>query len=150
MITEQEILEMLRNGTRVEEIADTISNRLNSANTTYKAECKAEAQRKEEARTKEVYKAKIAAMDDILDAIYEYIDNFYCETDEDVNTLRDIFKDVDAEDIVNQIEELGAIVFGMKDMIDGLFNKETKNKVGPQSKEDCDAIINSFLKSIGV
>lgn len=147
MITEQEILDMLRNGTRVEEIADTISNRLNSANTTYKAECE---QRKEEARAKEVYKAKIAAMEEILDAIYAYIDDFYCETDEDVKILRDIFKDIDAEDIVNQIEEIGAMVVGMKDMVDGLFNKETKTKIGPQSKEDCDAIINSFLKSIGV
>lgn len=151
MISEKDILAMLQNGESADEIAQMLADTLNKGKALYNEELAARAEAAAEAELK---REKNEEMTEILTLIHNFIYKYYCETEEDVAQLDDIFNSLDVDDLIKQIEEVGTMAFEFSKAFDELFPKNEENKAhfdfNLKSKSDTDHIIDTFLKSIGL
>jgi hypothetical protein len=153
MINSKDILTRLQNGENVDAIANEMMDALNAANDQFQKE------EEEKKKAAAMIDDKAADLRVILDMLYNFCKKHYCDNDEDLAALDEAFADMDAFEIIKQVEELGAMVVNMKEMFNNspIFNfviedkpvGNTKKKV-IESKKDADFVINSFLKSIGL
>lgn len=153
MINSKDILTRLQNGEDVDAIANEMMDALNAANDQFQKE------EEEKKKAAAMIDDKAADLRVILDMLYNFCKKHYCENDEDLATLDEVFADLDTVEIIKQVEELGTMVVNMKEMFNNspVFNfvvgdkpvGNTKKKV-IESKQDADFVINSFLKSIGL
>lgn len=160
MIKSKDILARLQNGEAAEDIANELITALNDANAAYEAEQNAKAAAEAKAQEREYEKCK--AMQNILDALHDFCIEFYCESNEDINAVEEAFSELTAEKIINMVEEAGTAVLEfegrMKD-IEKMFGNSPFGLPKPTvelkldknaTPADADAVINSFLKSIGL
>ena len=152
MINEKDILAMLQNGESADDIAQKLVDVLNKGKNLYDEELAAKAKANEEAEN------KIKDMKVIIDLVHDFVLEYYCESEEDINKLEEIFATFTPEEAIKQIEEAGALALEINKMIDKMnlcFPLETPTKKPKcefkvNSKADADFVINSFLKSIGL
>lgn len=148
------ILEKLRKGTSADDIAQELVDMLNDAKDEYDAElAKVE-------ETKAANSKKIGDLNFILNLIEEFIANYYCESEEDFKTLEEVFNDIDAEELIASIEEMGEMVIKLDNVFNSIFdipvekNKEHNcecRKAAPAVvKVSPDVIIGNFLKGLGL
>lgn len=77
VISKKEILDLLKKGSTIDEIADEVANTLNEALKDYDVDKK--------------QKEKIEAMDEILCLFHDFFIDFYCETEEDEEAVHKAF-----------------------------------------------------------
>ena len=153
MVNSKDILARLQNGERAEDIAAELVNALNEASDEYnkvKAAQKAEAEAKAKREAK-----KIADMQGILDLLHDFCIEYYCDNNEDINAVEEAFTELTAETVIAMIEEAGTAVLDMEKKlkdIEKLFGGfgAAPVKTVKVNKKNTDAIINNFLKSIGL
>ena len=159
MVNSKDILTRLQNGEKAEDIANELISALNDANDAYNKEVAAK-KAEDEAKAKRDAK-KVADMQDILDTLHDFCIEYYCETNEDINAVEEAFAELTAEKLIAIVEEAGAAVLDMEKKLKdvekmfGTFNATPVKtiKVGKDfvpGKKNADAVINSFLKSIGL
>lgn len=152
MINEKDILAMLQEGKKPDDIAQMLVDTLNKAQDMY-AEEQEKAKLEAEANVK--YQNKVKDMQDILDLVHDFILEYYCETNEDIDQLAEVMDNVKAEDVIQQIEEIGKLAVELNKSLDGINAMLTNKKPVSfdfviDTKEDADSIINSFLNSMGL
>ena len=155
MVNSKEILTRLQNGESAEDIANELIAALNDANDEYnkaQAAQKAEAEAKAKRETK-----KIADMQDIVDLLHDFCVEYYCDNYEDIKAVDEAFDELTAEKLIAIVEDIGAALIDFeKDLknIEQLFGAAPKsfkiNKDCTPTKRNADAVINNFLKSIGL
>ena len=165
MINEKDILAMLQNGEKVDDIAEMLTEALNKAKDAYEEELAEKAKADEEAKAKAAAELeKQEDMADVLDAIYQFVYKWYCEDDDDVAELDKVFASFTAKDAIKMVEEAGAMALELNGLFDTLnfsFKTPTKEAPGKKAKpsvfeftikdeKDVDHIINTFLKSLGL
>lgn len=170
MINKEEILAMLRDGKDADDIAKQLVDALNDAQADYEDEKAKEAEAKAKAEQEAQIEAdKIDDMQVILDLIHDFILEYYCEDEKDIDQLGKIFEQFTPEEVIKQVEEAGAMAleltksfgdiekllnspskFVIKTPLDFDFKPAVKVKTPAQIKKDADATINAFLKSIGL
>ena len=153
MVNSKDILTRLQNGEKAEDIANELVSALNDANDAYNKEVAAK-KAEDEAKAKREAE-KVADMQDILDLLYDFCIDYYCDNSEDINEVEEAFKEFTAEKVIEIVEEIGATVLELDKWFSFPFGKLTKPtvelKVGKDAKPaDADAVISSFLKSIGL
>lgn len=155
MFKVEDILARLHNGEDVDAIAKEMTDALNDANDQFQKEKEAEAA---EAEHKELQ--KLADLQTILDLMHDFCIEYYCETDEDINTVHAAFATLDAKSVDKMIEEAGAYAVRMTEMqkhfdsmFGGLFGtpivKKVSKKPTPETKT-ADAVISDFLSQMGL
>ena len=157
MVNSKDILARLQNGEKAEDIANELINALNDANDTYNKEV---AAKKAESEAKA---NKVADMQDILDLLHDFCIEYYCDNNEDINEVHAAFNELTAEKVIEIVEEAGAAVLELDSQLDkwlntfptfpfGKLSKPTVElKVGKDATPaDADAVIDKFLKSIGL
>lgn len=136
MITKEEILARLKKGETADNIADELIKTLNSANDIYIQEQKAK-------EANEIKKNN--EMQYIIDTIYDFCRSWYCETDEDVKTLDEVFDHLDAKSVLANIEVFSAYAAELNDFA------EQFNKVVPENNcKSADAVLADFINSLGL
>lgn len=155
MVNSKEILTRLQNGEKAEDIANELIAALNDANDTYNKEVAAK-KAEDEAKAKRETK-KMADMQDILDLLHDFCIEYYCDNNEDIDAVEEAFNELSAEKLIGIVEDIGAALVDFeKDLqnIEQLFGAAPKtfkiNKDYVPNKRNADAIIDSFLKSIGL
>ena len=152
MTNATEILTRLQNGEKPEDIANELINALNTANETFQKE--QEAAKAAAAKNGK----KIKDMQDILDLMHDFCIDYYCDTNEDINAVEAAFEELTAEKVITMVEEAGAAALefeaqlkNFNDMLakTPLFKPEDP-KVIKVKKADADAIIKSFLNTMGL
>ena len=152
MTNATEILTRLQNGEKPEDIANELINALNTANETFQKE--QEAAKAAAAKNGK----KIKDMQDILDLMHDFCIDYYCDTNEDINAVEAAFEELTAEKVITMVEEAGAAALefeaqlkSFNDMLakTPLFKPEDP-KVIKVKKSDADAIIKSFLNTMGL
>lgn len=156
MVNSKDILARLQNGEKAEDIANELVSALNDANDTYNKEVAAK-KAEDEAKTKREVK-KVADMQGIVDLLHDFCIEYYCDNKEDIDAVEEAFAELTAEKLIAIVEEAGAAVLDMEkklkdiEKLFGTFNaapiKIDKDFV--PGKKNADAVINSFLKSIGL
>ena len=152
MFKAEDILTRLQNGESADDIANEIANALNTATDQF---------RKEEAakiKAAEASAKKLTDLQNIIDAMHDFCIEYYCENDEDINTVHEAFATLDAKSVDKMIEEAGAYAVKMMEMqkhldsmFGGLFGAPTVKKSAPAPKtKTADAVIDDFLASIGL
>lgn len=157
MINSKDILARLQNGETAESIANELINALNDANDTYNKEVAAK-KAEDEAKAN-----KVADMQDILDLLHDFCIEYYCDNNEDINEVHAAFNELTAEKVIEIVEEASAAVLELDNQLDkwlntfptfsfGKLSKPTVElKVGKDATPaDADAVIDKFLKSIGL
>ena len=154
MVNSKDILTRLQNGEKAEDIANELINALNDANDAYNKEVEA---KKAESETKA---KKVADMQDILDLLHDFCIEYYCDSNEDINAVKEAFDEFTAEKVIEIVEEAGAAVLELNEQLKDIekmfgafpFSKPTVElKVGKDATPaDADAVIGKFLKSIGL
>lgn len=134
MITKEEILARLKKGETADNIADELIKTLNSANDIYIQEQKAK-------EANEIKKNN--EMQYIIDTIYDFCRSWYCETDEDVKTLDEVFDHLDAKSVLANIEAFSAYAAELNDFVDQ-FNAV------PKDNTNADAVLADYIKSLGL
>ena len=151
MISSKDILARLQNGETAEAIANELITALNDANEAYAAESKAQ-----KCKAK-----KIKDMQDILDAVHDFCIEYYCDSNEDIDEVEEIFKEFTGERAVNMIEETGAALLEFENRMKNIGkmfdldpassfdsnHSEVEIKINKDATEE---IIDKFLKSIGL
>lgn len=156
MVNSKDILTRLQNGEKAEDIANELVSALNDAAKAYNEEVAAK-KAEDEAKAKK----KVADMQDILDLLHDFCIDYYCDNNEDINAVEEAFNELTAENVLAMVEEAGAAVLDMEkklkdiEKLFGSFNaapvKTIKiDKDFVPGKKDADAVISSFLKSIGL
>ena len=161
MFKVEDILARLQNGEDAGDIAEEMVKVLNEANNKYQEEEEAKAKKAAaEAHVKEVQ--KLYDLQDIIDLIHDFCIEYYCETNEDINTVQAAFATLDAKSVNKMIEEAGAYAVRMVEMqkhfdsvFGGLFGTPTVQKLPKKSApapetRTADAVIDDFLSSIGL
>jgi hypothetical protein len=159
MVNSKEILTRLQNGEKAEDIANELIAALNDANDTYNKEVAAK-KAEDEAKAKREAK-KVADMQDILDLLHDFCIEYYCDNNDDIDAVEEAFNELSAEKLIAIVEEAGAAVLDMEKKLKdvekmfGMFNAAPVKtvKIGKDftpTKKDADAVIGSFLKSIGL
>ena len=158
MVNSKDILTRLQNGEKAEDIANELISALNDANDTYNKEVAAK-KAEDEAKAKREAK-KVADMQLILDLLHDFCIDYYCDNNEDIDAVEEAFNELTAEKLIAIVEEAGAAVLDMEQKlkdIEDLFGisaapvKTIKiDKDFVPGKKNADAVINSFLKSIGL
>ena len=152
MVNSKEILTRLQNGEKAEDIANELISALNSANDEYKAK-KADAEAKAKRETK-----KVADMQNILDLLHDFCIEYYCDNNEDIDAIEAVFANLTAENAIAMVEEAGAAALELEAQLNS-FNdmlaktslfKSEEPKVIKVNKSDADAIIKSFLNTMGL
>lgn len=154
MVNSKDILTRLQNGEKAEDIANELINALNDANDTYNKEVAAK-KAESEAKAK-----KVADMQDILDLLHDFCIEYYCDNNEDINEVEAAFDEFTAEKVIEIIEEAGAAVLKFDEQLKDIEKMFDTFPFGKQTVElrldkdatpaDADAVINKFLKSIGL
>ena len=144
MVNSKDILARLQNGEKAEDIANELVSALNDAAKAYNEEVAAK-KAEDEAKAKREAK-KVADMQDIIDLLYEFCIEYYCDDNDDVDAVKDAFNELTAKKVIAIIEEVGTAVLDIEKMLNPAPVKAIK--IG--SKKDADMVINSFLKSIGL
>jgi hypothetical protein len=142
IMLKNEILTRLQNGENVDAIAQELTDALNAAQD--------EFQKKEEADAKQ--QLKINDMQKILDAIYNFCYTHYCEDEEDVEILDEIFEENTAESLIKQLEDVSAMFAELAPMCGfgvGFSAPKAKTKEKTKTKS-ADETITSFLKGLGL
>ena len=160
MFKVEDILARLQNGEDAGDIANEMVTALNTANDQYQKEEEAKAKKAAaEAHVKEVQ--KLQDLQEIIDLMHDFCINYYCESDEDINTVQAAFATLDAKSANQMIEELGAYAVKMADIqkhMDTLFGnffgtpkvQKLPKKGAPAKDKSADAVIDDFLASIGL
>ena len=161
MFKVEDILARLQNGEDANDIANEMVNALNTANDQYQKEEEAKAKAKAaEAHVKEVQKMK--DLQEIIDLMHDFCINYYCETNEDINTVQAAFATLDAKSVNKMIEEAGAYTVRMAEMqkhLESMFSgffgtpkvKKAPKKCAPAPEtKTADAVIGDFLSSMGL
>ena len=147
MYNAKDILTRLQNGETAETIANELVTALNEANNAFEKEKKAaeEAAKKAAEVAAAATKAKkIAAMQEILDLLYDYCLEFHCTNNEDIDELDKIFESLKAEDVVDMIETYSKLL----DSINFSWSEQPKNAVQiKKTSSDADETIANFLKN---
>ena len=155
MVNSKDILTRLQNGEKAEDIANELISALNDANDAYNKEVAAK-KAEDEAKAK-----KVADMQDIVDLLHDFCIEYYCDNKEDIDAVEEAFAELTAEQLIAIVEEAGAAVLDMEkklkdiEKLFGTFNsapvKTIKiDKDFVPGKKNADAVIGSFLKSIGL
>ena len=159
MVNPKDILARLQNGEKAEDIANELINALNDANDTYNKEAAAK-KAEDEAKAKRAAK-KVTDMQDIIDLLHDFCIEYYCDNSDDIDAVEEAFTELTAEKLIAIVEEAGAAVLDMEKKLKdvekmfGMFNaapvKTIKiDKDFVPCKKNADAVIGSFLKSIGL
>ena len=157
MFKVEDILARLQNGEDANDIANEMVNALNTANDQFQKEEEAKAKAKAaEANAREAQKLK--DLQEIIDLMHDFCIEYYCEDDEDINTVQAAFAILDAKSVNEMIEEAGAYAVRMAEMqkhfdslFSGLFGTPSVKKVAPAPKaKTADAVIGDFLSSMGL
>lgn len=159
MVNSKDILTRLQNGEKAEDIANELISALNDANDAYNKEVAAK-KAEDEAKAKREAK-KVADMQDIVDLLHDFCIEYYCDNKEDIDAVEEAFTELTAEKLIAIVEEAGAAVLDMEkklkdiEKLFGTFNaapvKTIKiDKDFVPGKKNADAVIGSFLKSIGL
>ena len=157
MVNSKDILARLQNGEKAEDIANELINALNDANDAYNKEVEAK-KAESEAKAK-----KVADMQDILDLLYDFCIEYYCDSNEDINAVEAAFDEFTAEKVIEIVEEAGAAVLKFDEQLKDIekmfdtfpFGKLPKSTVELRldkdaTPADADVVIGKFLKSIGL
>ena len=153
MFKVEDILARLQNGENANDIADEMVKVLNTANEQFQKE-EEEKAKAAEAQAKNA--KKLADLQAILDLMHDYCIEYYCDGNEDINTVKAVFADLDAAAVDKMIEEAGAYAVKMAEAqkrIENMFNvgfgvpTETKKK---EKKRTPDDVIAGFLNSMGL
>lgn len=159
MVNSKDILTRLQNGEKAEDIANELVSALNDAAKAYNEEAAAK-KAEDEAKAKREAK-KVADMQDIVDLLHDFCIEYYCDNNEDINAVEEAFNELTAKNVLAMVEEAGAAVLDMEkklkdiEKLFGSFNaapvKTIKiDKDFVPSKKNADAVIGSFLRSIGL
>ena len=151
--TKEDILARLQNGDTVDDIAAEMANALNEAEAEKKA-LDAELAAKEKKETR-VLNAKRAAVDNMLDAVCDYL----VAAGED-DFIKDI-KDIDTDKVIEMLdgsinmakslEKLKDLQFPLGELHKAATINPRVHKIVVDADEDsADAAIDSFLKSFGL
>lgn len=127
MINSNEILEMLKSGKSVDDIASEYSKALNEA-----VKAKEEEDKKAKIDSKKLEDANL-----ILDMIDEFIANYYPK-------YKDSFTAVSGEELIEAVDSMIEIVDELTNVIGG-FKVKDKKKI-----MDTDAVFADFFKKYGI
>ena len=154
MVNSKDILTRLQNGEKAEDIANELINALNDANDTYNKEVAAK-KAEDEAKAN-----KVADMQDILDLLHDFCIEYYCDNNEDINEVHAAFNELTAEKVIEIVEEASAAVLELDSQLEKWLNTFSFGKLSKPTVElrvgkdatpaDADAVIDKFLKSIGL
>ena len=91
-------------------------------------------------------------MENILDSIYNFLIKYYCDDEKDAQIINDVFDNLDAKKAIESIEEIGSIMIEVDQQLKDLDKMvQVKKPVATKKKvPNIDAVINDFLKSIGL
>ena len=128
MINSNEILEMLKSGKSVDEIASEYSKALNEA-----IKAKEEEDKKAKIDSKKLEDANL-----ILDMIDEFIVNYYPK-------YKDAFTEVKGEEFIEAVDSMIELADELTGLFDGFKAKDKKAKV-----LDTDTIFKDFFKKYGI
>ena len=128
MINSNEILEMLKSGKSVDEIASEYSKALNEA-----IKAKEEEDKKAKIDSKKLEDANL-----ILDMIDEFIVNYYPK-------YKDAFTEVKGEEFIEAVDSMIELADELKGLFDGFKVKDKKAKV-----LDTDTVFKDFFKQYGI
>ena len=160
MINSKDILARLQNGETAENIANEMVNALNAANDQFQKEEEAKRAAAEAVKGKELQ--KLQDLQEIIDLMHDFCIEYYCETDEDINTVQATFATLDAKSVDKMIEEAGAYAAKITEMqkhFDSMFGslfgtpivKKLPKKGAPAPEtRTADAVIGDFLSSMGL
>ena len=150
MFTKEDILARLQNGETVDAIANEMANALNEAEAEKKA-LDAEKAIKAEKETR-VLNAKRAAVDNMLDALCDYLvvagESEYVKGIAEVKTDKVIEMLDGTIEMAKSLEKLKDLQFPMLDQ--GLARPKAKVTVVPADLDSADRVIGDFLKSFGL
>ena len=128
MINSNEILEMLKSGKSVDEIASEYSKALNEA-----IKAKEEEDNKAKIDSKKLEDANL-----ILDMIDEFIVNYYPK-------YKDAFTEVKGEEFIEAVDSMIELADELTGLFDGFKAKDKKVKV-----LDTDTVFKDFFKKYGI
>ena len=128
MINSNEILEMLKSGKSVDEIASEYSKALNEA-----IKAKEEEDKKAKIDSKKLEDANL-----ILDMIDEFIVNYYPK-------YKDAFTEVKGEEFIEAVDSMIGLADELTGLFDGFKAKDKKVKV-----LDTDTVFKDFFKKYGI
>lgn len=128
MINSNEILEMLKSGKSVDEIASEYSKALNEA-----IKAKEEEDKKAKIDSKKLEDANL-----ILDMIDEFIVNYYPK-------YKDAFTEVKGEEFIEAVDSMIELADELTGLFDGFKAKDKKAKV-----LDTDTVFKDFFKKYGI
>lgn len=128
MINSNEILEMLKSGKSVDEIASEYSKALNEA-----IKAKEEEDKKAKIDSKKLEDANL-----ILDMIDEFIVNYYPK-------YKDAFTEVKGEEFIEAVDSMIELADELTGLFDGFKVKDKKAKV-----LDTDTVFKDFFKKYGI
>ena len=128
MINSNEILEMLKSGKSVDEIASEYSKALNEA-----IKAKEEEDNKAKIDSKKLEDANL-----ILDMIDEFIVNYYPK-------YKDAFTEVKGEEFIEAVDSVIELADELTGLFDGFKAKDKKAKV-----LDTDTVFKDFFKKYGI
>ena len=148
MFKVEDILARLQNGEDANVIATEMVNALNAANEQF--------QKEEEAKKKEIEirnKKKVTDLQAILDLMHDFCIDYYCDNNDDIDSVNAVFADLKAEEVIKQIEGIGVQVAQLENAMKDFGNMFDASPVKIKSMtvdKDADRAIQSFLKSIGL
>ena len=128
MINFNEILEMLKSGKSVDEIASEYSKALNEA-----IKAKEEEDKKAKIDSKKLEDANL-----ILDMIDEFVVNYYPK-------YKDAFTEVKGEEFIEAVDSIIELADELTGLFDGFKVKDKKAKV-----LDTDTVFKDFFKKYGI
>ena len=152
MFTKEDILARLQNGETADDIANEMATALNEA-TAEKEALDAELAAKEKEETR-ILNAKRAAVDNILDALCDYLiaagEGEYVKDVAEVKTDKVIEMLDGSIEMAKSLEKLKDLQFPMFGM-DGPVAKPKVHKIVVDADaEDADKVIGDFLKNLGL
>ena len=148
MFKVEDILVRLQNGEDAGAIANEMVNALNAANEQF--------QKEEEAKKKEIEirnKKKVTDLQAILDLMHDFCIDYYCDNNNDIDSVNAVFADLKAEEVIKQIEGIGVQVAQLENTMKEFGNMFDASpiKIKPMTVDkDADRVIQGFLKSIGL
>lgn len=153
MFTKADILARLQNGETAEDIALEMATALNEAETEKKAlDAEKAAKEKEETR---VLEAKRAAVDDMLDAIADYLvaagESDFIEDLKGIDTDKVIELLDGSIEMAKSLEQLKELQFPFGELHKAATINPRVHKIVVDADEDsADEVIGNFLKSLGL
>ena len=153
MFTKADILARLQNGDTVDEIAKEMANALNEAEAEKRAlDAELAAKEKEETR---VLEAKRAAIDDMLDAVCDYLvaagESDFIDDVKEVETDKVIEMLDGSIEMAKSLEQLRGLEFPLAELHRAAtINPKVHKIVIDADADDADQVIGDFLKKFGL